>query len=182
MLSLYHTLKLILHVQVLTRCLQRRVGQVQTATPTLCATTWAGPFPACPQSSLPTLGLPAKSRSLSVASWTFRQDSLCHNCTSAPQYCLVCATPAFAHDQLDFECMGVSVCDTGDNACSRQSQPLVCVAHRALTAHQSATQLSLLHHCTSSQCMACRSQPGVPPLCGVLSACTQQHTFCLCNC
>ncbi len=98
----HHMLKSILHVQVPMRCLQRRVGQVQMGTPTLCATTWAGPFPACPQSSLPTSGLPAKSRSLSVASWTCRQDSFSSDCTSAPQYCLVCATPAFAQDQLDF--------------------------------------------------------------------------------
>ena len=96
--ALYPTLKSIAHVQVPTRCLQRRAGQVQTATPTLCATTWAGLFPACPRSSLPTSGLPAKSRSLSVASWTFRQDSLSHICirtpTSAPQHCLVHATSA----------------------------------------------------------------------------------------
>ena len=108
--SLYHTLKSIPQVQVLMRCLQRRVGQVQMATPTLCATTWAGPFPACPLSSLSISGLPAKSRSLSVASWTFRQDSMCHNCITVPQYCLVCATPAFAQDELNFQVhIGLSV-------------------------------------------------------------------------
>jgi len=121
-----HTLKSILLVQVLMRCLQRRAGQVQMATPTLCATIWAGPFPACPRSSLPTSGLPAKSRSLSVASWTFRQDSLSHDCISAPPHCLVCATSAFAQDHLDFDCMLVSVCHTEDKACSIQLQPLVC--------------------------------------------------------
>ena len=84
----HHMLKSIPHVQVPMRCLQRRVGQVQMGTPTLCATPWAGPFPACTQSSLPTSGLPAKSRSLSVASWTRRQDSFSSDCTSAPQYCL----------------------------------------------------------------------------------------------
>lgn len=44
----------------------------------------------------------------------------------APQYCLGCATFAFAHDQLDFQRVLVSVCDTEDKACRIQSQPLAC--------------------------------------------------------
>lgn len=62
----------IVFVQGLMMCLQRRAVLGPMAIPTLSATSWEGPCPACPLSSPLTSKQPAKSRSLSVASSMLR--------------------------------------------------------------------------------------------------------------
>lgn len=62
----------IVSMQGLMMCLQRRAVLGQMATPILSATSWGGHCPAYPLSSPLTSKQPAKSRSLSAANWMLR--------------------------------------------------------------------------------------------------------------